>query len=104
MDAVLRDDVLMRAVGVDPRDQRWEDNGPAYRVYFWKADAHCEEWQLTEADIDEVLAWADANADGRCMSVWVVQGDTEGVSLIRLAGVDPPADSSVWPSWAVPRR
>jgi hypothetical protein len=93
----------MRAAHVDPRDQRWEDDSPAYRVYFWTGDSSCEEWQLTGADVDEVLAWADEHADGRTMSIWVVRSDADGVGLIRLAGVDPTADPSTWPSWAAPR-
>jgi len=29
--------------------------------------------------------------------------DAGGVGLIRLAGIDPTADSGIWPSWASPR-
>ncbi len=52
----------MSVAQVDPRDQLWANDSPAYRVYFWSGDSSCDEWQLTEADIDEVLAWADEEA------------------------------------------
>jgi hypothetical protein len=58
---------------------------------------------LTEADVDEVLAWAGRRAGGRTMSVWVVHRDADGAGLIRLAGIDPTADREAWPSWASPR-
>ena len=93
----------MHAMPVDPRDQNWESDSPAYRVYFWQ-DMASDEWELSEADIDEVLAWADAHADGRTMTVWVVHRDSEGVGLIRLAGIEPPAAPENWPSWASPRH
>jgi len=51
-------------------------SSPAYRVYFWQSAGSGEgpgwqsdEWELTEADIYEVLAWADARAVGRTMSI-----------------------------------
>ncbi|MEU4675061.1 hypothetical protein AB0F91_45750 [Amycolatopsis sp. NPDC023774] len=59
---------------------------------------------MTDADIDEVLAWVDQHAKGRTMTIWAVHRDGDGIGLIRLAGVDPTADPGVWPSWAVPRR
>jgi hypothetical protein len=101
---VVGDDVVVRVTQIDPRDQSWENDGPAYRVYFWTGESRCDEWELTEADVDEVLAWADAQAGGRTMSIWVVHRDDDGVGLIRLAGLDPTAAPRVWPSWAVPRR
>jgi hypothetical protein len=46
---------------------------PIYRVYFWDrltpelADNawRSDEWQLEDADINEVLKWAQATAAGR---------------------------------------
>ena len=100
----------MRAISIDPRDQRWQNDSPAYRVYFWQSAGGSEspgwqsdEWELTEADIDEVLAWAGSHAAGRTMSIWVVHRDADGLGLIRLAGIDPVADREVWPSWASQR-
>jgi hypothetical protein len=63
----------VRTDGVDPRDTRWEENDPVYRVYFWHrppppdgvpADSvmwHCDEQRLVGArDVHEVTAWAEA--------------------------------------------
>jgi len=103
-------DLVVHAMPIDPRDQRWESDSPAYRVYFWQAIGsgersgwQSEEWELAEADADEVLAWANAHAGGRAMSIGVVHRDAGGVGLIRLASIDPTADSGIWPSWASPR-
>ena len=93
----------MRARPVDPRDQTSEIDDPAYRVYFWAGFA-CEEWELTEADLDEVLTWVDQIANGRTHSLWVVRRKHTGVQLIRLRGIDPPAAADSWPAWAVEAR
>ena len=85
----------MRVLQVDPRDQQWENDGPAYRVYFWTGSSCCDAWRLTETDVDGVLACADEHANGRTTSVWVVHSDGNGLGLIRLAGVDPTADPAV---------
>lgn len=103
-------DVVVQAMPIDPRDQQWQSDSPAYRVFFWQSRGsgelsgwESEEWQLTEADVDEVLAWAGSRAAGRTMSIWVVHQDADGIGLIRLAGIDPTADRGVWPSWASAR-
>jgi hypothetical protein len=108
--AVGGHDLVVRATLIDPRDQRWESDCPAYRVCFWQSVGsgegsgwQSEEWELAEADVDEVLAWADARAGGRTISVWVVHCDARGVGVIRLAGIDPTADPEIWPGWASPR-
>jgi len=97
-------DGVVRAMPIDSRDQRWEDDSPAYRVCFWQlAGGRSEEWELTEADVAEVLAWADAHAGDRTVSVWVVHQDAAGLGAIRLAGIDPTTDPGAWPSWASAR-
>lgn len=96
----------MQAIPVDPRDQRWESGGPSYRVHFWEPAGdgwRSEEWELSQADVDEVLAWASARAGGRSMSVWVAHRDSDGLGLIRLAGIDATAAPEAWPDWAAPR-
>jgi len=36
-DSHLGDDLVVRAMPIDPRDQRWESDSPAYRVCFWQS-------------------------------------------------------------------
>jgi hypothetical protein len=85
---------------VDPRDQTSEVDDPAYRAYFWDSTGARDEWELTGADIDEVLDWVHANSRGRPHILWVVVRDSENLQLVRLRGIDPPADADTWPSWA----
>jgi hypothetical protein len=89
----------MQVRRVDPRDARWEVSRPVYRVYFWerlmpeRPDSAwgSDEWQLEDADIDEVLNWARSRAAGRRFVVYagVVGGQPEGPGLVRLLGTDP---------------
>jgi hypothetical protein len=97
---------IVQAHPVDPRDERWEDSRPAYRVYFWdrlepeRADSmwRSDEWRLTGADVDQVLEWAHATAAGRQFVVYVevTRGSVDGLGLVRLLGTDP-ADPSLRP-------
>jgi hypothetical protein len=80
---------MVRATPVDPRDNRWEVDHPAYRVYFWLPGI-TDEWELEGADVDEVLRWAADNADGRQYVVYTFVSDTEGPGLIRLLGSSHP--------------
>lgn len=94
----------MRARPVDPRDQTSEEDAPRYRVHFWGETSASDEWELTETDLDEVLDWIRANADGRRHSLWAVLERGDRVELVRLRGIDPPAAPSTWPPWAVEVR
>lgn len=90
----------MDARSVDPRDHTAQDDEPTYRVYFWDdRDGRLsnDEWEIRNADVDQVLAWAEAKADGRSPSVWAVTRAAGGVMLIRLRGVD--LDRSVPATW-----
>ncbi|HYW28766.1 MAG TPA: hypothetical protein VE824_03065 [Gaiellales bacterium] len=51
---------------IDPRGVESEAEA-VYRVYFWSDQRRrCDEFELTEArDVNEVLAWIGANANGR---------------------------------------
>ena len=85
--------------GVDPRNTRREVLHPAYRVYFWQQphpeNPHSiwisDEWEIGDADVDEVLNWARDNAAGRRFVVYVridtVRPGEPG--LVRLLGTDP---------------
>ena len=46
--------------GVDPRDIDWEDSAPVFRVHFRdpQRQGATTEFELTEGDVFEVLAWA----------------------------------------------
>lgn len=75
---------------VDPRDTQWEVDRPAYRVCFWDRPAlHAHEYEVTEADADDVLAWAkeQAEAEGRTYTVYVVVESDGAVGLVRISGV-----------------
>lgn len=85
---------------IDPRDQTSEVDDPAYRAYFWDGTGGCDEWELAEADIDEVLDWVRANSRGRRHSLWAVVRSDQDVQLIRLRNIDPTAGPDTWPTWA----
>lgn len=79
----------MRARPVDPTDQTLEVDDPAYRVYYWTGFSECDEWELAEADLDEVLAWSTRTQPAaRTASGWSLYRDAE-VELVRLRGIDP---------------
>lgn len=81
---------------------RFDVYEPEYRVDFWRrpdslAEVAAEKigykqdsYGLKEVrDVDEVVAWADENAQGRLYVVWVkysCQGDR---GIIRIRGEDP---------------
>jgi hypothetical protein len=79
----------MDAQPVSPQDTEWEIDHPAYRVYFHDAHHTSYEYRLTGADVDEVLAWAEANAAGRTYVAYVEVSASKG--LVRLLGQDPNA-------------
>jgi hypothetical protein len=93
---------LVNVEPVDPRDQTEGVDAPSYRVYFWQG-SHSDEYEITGADVSEVLAWADLNAAGRTYSLWAClpARDAVGVNLVRLAGWDPPAGDVGRPDHAV---
>jgi hypothetical protein len=80
----------MDAVAVDPRDQTWEVDRPRYRVYFHEVNGASDEYEVTGADVDEVIAWAEEQC-GRRMYVLYVCVPADGFGLVRRAGVDPNA-------------
>lgn len=82
----------MNVEGIDPRDAEWEVDSPAYRVYvFAEGGRYSDEYQLTDADADEVLAWAMKQAGDREFIVYVVHNEAGSLGLIRLSGADPNA-------------
>jgi hypothetical protein len=73
---------------VDPRDQEWGLERPDYRVYFYDSRGKSSEYEVSEADVIEILEWADAQKGDRTYVLYVVvPGD--GPGLVRLVGEDP---------------
>lgn len=94
----------MNVIPVDPRDQVEEVDEPRYRVYFWhRRDSASYEFEISDADVPEVLDWANENAGDRTYSLWVClpARTRDGVNLIRLAGWEPPAGDARRPPHAV---
>lgn len=95
----------MRARTIDPRDQTSQVDDPTFRIYFWTDGGGAkEEWELSEADLDEVLAWIPSHANGRAHSLWAVTREAGDVCLIRLRGIDLDTDPGHWPTWAAEAR
>jgi hypothetical protein len=86
----------MQARPSDPRDTRWEVDHPAYRVYFWQRSGDrldsgwaSEEWQVEDADVQEVLTCASNDKAHRPYTLYVCGSCAGGPGLIRLHGSDP---------------
>jgi hypothetical protein len=61
---------------VDPRDQTWELERPSYRVYFHDANGAQDEYEVLDADVVEVLAWAQTQRADRTFVLYAcVPGD-----------------------------
>lgn len=81
---------------------RWEVYDPDYRVDYWhqlaplpgtppemmgyKQDSH---GISGVRDVNEVLAWAEANAAGRSFVVYAGYGSGDERGIIRVYGADP---------------
>ena len=98
----------MNVDGIDPRDIKWEEDRPVYRVYFWHQPLapagvpqehmmfHSDEYRLSEADdVGEVLDWARTTArSDQTFTLYVehvehCQGESPRRGMIQLMGVDP---------------
>ena len=91
----------MKAQLIDPRDQTAQVDAPSYRVYFWSDDGSSKtEWELSGADLLEVLEWIPLHSDGLSHSLWAVTRSPGNVCLIRLQGIDLDRSGDSWPSWA----
>lgn len=106
----------MRVRGIDPRDISWEVELPTFRVYFWSqlpaGESHefrarqCDEYEIADADVYDVLAWAEERTAGSQWTyvVYVVLEDPdEGRGMAKLAGQDPNDPSEPHASWMVQR-
>jgi hypothetical protein len=84
----------VRAIRVDPRDQSWQHDDAIFRVYFWRnrhGSYESEEFEVREADVSHVLAWAERERRDRIFAVYLRHNDASGVGLVLLAGTDPTA-------------
>lgn len=95
----------MKVREVDPREMTWEDDSPVFRVYFWKATPtppgaenayswESMEYEVSEADVKEVIHWADEYAEREGedrYTLYVCSDDAYGPGIIKLSGVDPTA-------------
>lgn len=76
--------------GVDPQDTSWEQDDATYRAYFWERSARAsDEYEVTGADVEDVLAWARAKAEetGSAYTLYVRVTDEGRAGLVRLSGV-----------------
>jgi len=81
---------------------RWMIKAPTYRVDFWSVVSpgnpasglatgyKQDSYYVAECDVDEVISWANGEADGREVVIYLstTKGDGEP-GLIRLLGTDP---------------
>lgn len=75
---------------VDPRDQTWDLDQPKYRVYFHESDGSSDEYELANADVLEVISWAEESKGDRTFVLYACV-PYDGLGLLRLAGTDPNA-------------
>jgi hypothetical protein len=73
---------------VDPRDQLWGIGRPSYRVYFHGAQGASDEYEISDADVPEVISWAEAQRGTRTFVLYVCVPN-DGLGLVRLMGSDP---------------
>ncbi|MFD9860128.1 hypothetical protein [Streptomyces alboflavus] len=80
----------MHVRAVDPRDTAWEHDDATYRAYFWdRSRAASDEYEVTGADVEEVLAWSRARAEqtGSAYTLYVRVAEGGETGLVRLSGV-----------------
>jgi hypothetical protein len=88
--------MALQARPVDPRDVNVEVDAPTFRVYFWRSapGLACREFEVTGADVDEVIEWAEGNkAADETFELGVLTPVAgmhhEDVVLTRIKGTDP---------------
>jgi hypothetical protein len=79
----------------------WMTDTPTYRVDFWRPISPADpargiatgykqdSYYVTDADVDEVIAWADSEAGGREVVIYLSTRANDEPGLIRLVGTDP---------------
>jgi len=77
---------------VDPRDARWEQWNPAYRVSLWRQSGDgwaSREFEIGGADVNDVLDWIRDQPDVEAFTLYAIVDQGEERGLVRLAGDDP---------------
>jgi hypothetical protein len=100
-EAPTRENRDMRCTPIDPTgDQTWQDDAPSHpsRVPMGSGRFSLPGREITEADIDDVLAWTDEHIGDGSASVWLVQHRADSVRHIRLRGIDPATPADTWPN------
>jgi hypothetical protein len=90
---------------VDPRGTHWEVTSPTFHVYFWEpqkppadeVDApvgyRSTEFEVSDADVRDVLAWADQRVSSQGQyTIYAVVDHGGEQGLVLLAGSDPTGD------------
>ena len=80
----------MKVRDVDPLDQAWELDEPSYRVYFHEPEGGSDEYEVSGADVVDVISWADAQRGVRTYVLYACV-PRDGLGLVRLLGTDPNA-------------
>jgi len=76
----------MKATSAEPRDLTHRTDDPAYWVIL-RRGSDADGFRLTEClSVHEVIAWAEANAAGRTIEVFVEVNEGDEPQLIRLVG------------------
>ncbi|HTF55118.1 MAG TPA: hypothetical protein VK735_47380 [Pseudonocardia sp.] len=101
--------IAVRIIDPPMDDLRSDDpNSPAYEVTFWSRlseptdlPAHERGWlasvvQLAEADVKQVIQWAEENVGDRTYQIKVaVASRDDGLNLVWLYGTNPAADDTI---------
>lgn len=106
----------MEVTGVDPRDVFWEVQLPTFRVYFWDRPPDIsaysgpvgltsDEYEVTGADIHDVISWANRYAESNLTYAiyLLVSNLSNEKGMVKLAGQDPNDPYEPHASWMVQR-
>jgi hypothetical protein len=95
----------MHARQIDPRNVAWEKEQRTYRVYFQQLDDEygpgkgkvSEEWEITDADLSQVLTWISDHSRNLPFTLYAYIADDKEPGLLHLmtrAGAQPGSSSS----------
>ena len=83
----------VRARSIDPRDSRWEELTPRFRVYFWAPAGDgwaSREFEVEADDVDAVRRWIEEHrAEAETFTLFAVVDRNDERGLLRLLGTDP---------------